>query len=417
MKKILLFLVVANLLCLSPAIAQSDGESFDHYTNIKGGLFLVVKDRKYGAINKKGNVVISPKYDGLGWFIDGVSVFKMSNESTDTYAYGVVNDKGVEIVPKGKYGAIGTFKNGLAKVYSSSDDDDASKVGYINNKGVLVIPMTFDHQCLYCADFNKLGVASLGKNIDSETVKFGVINKAGKTVIRFEYDYISIGTGEYDAIWAKKDGKQYLFSSSGKLLTSLSEQFDHVFSFSQSGNALVRKDDKYGSLNVKGDIVVPVVYDDAETWSESDTLAYIKDKKGYLIDITNNKSILKDVPCDGVNGFGDSFASFARETKDGMVYALVDRSGTFIFPFVAKSFDPFIYDEYSMYMNGLPRVSEDRFGVTVNGKMGLIDAKGKEIAKPIFDWVGNFESGVALAKKDGKFMIIDLSGSCVLICP
>ncbi|OOX98570.1 hypothetical protein BOP98_03125, partial [Campylobacter coli] len=52
--------------------------------------------------------------------------------------------------------------------------------------------------------------------------------------------------------------------------------------------------------------------------------------------------------------------------------------------------------------------------VELNRKWGFIDKSGKIIAKPEFDYVGDFKKGLALVELNGKWGFIDKSGKIVI---
>lgn len=54
------------------------------------------------------------------------------------------------------------------------------------------------------------------------------------------------------------------------------------------------------------------------------------------------------------------------------------------------------------------------FPVTINGKLGYVDRRGKEIIHPIYDGANSFSEGIAWVKSGGKWGIIDASGKYVL---
>ena len=63
----------------------------------------------YSFINKKGKVVIKPKYDDVGDFSEGLAIVEKSNK------WGFINKKGKEIV-KPKYDKVVFFSEGLARL-------------------------------------------------------------------------------------------------------------------------------------------------------------------------------------------------------------------------------------------------------------------------------------------------------------
>ena len=81
-------------------------------------------------------------------------------------------------------------------------------------------------------------------------------------------------------------------------------------------------------------------------------------------------------------------------------YGLLDEKGE-------QEILPPQFDYIMDFEDGLARVEND-------GKYGLIDENGSIIAEPQFDSIWDFEGGFAQVEKDGKFGLIDCSGNLVV---
>lgn len=67
------------------------------------------KNDKWGFIDNKGNVIISPKFDKVGGFSDGVAAFKENNK------WGYINMIGEQVISP-QFDGAGMFSNGKATV-------------------------------------------------------------------------------------------------------------------------------------------------------------------------------------------------------------------------------------------------------------------------------------------------------------
>jgi len=92
---------------------------------------IQAKNKKWGAYDEKGNLVIEPQFDDLWHFYEGVANFSLSGK------YGYVNKKG-EIVIDPKFDYASQFNNGLAYV------ELEGKAGFIDKNGKVVIPIIYE---------------------------------------------------------------------------------------------------------------------------------------------------------------------------------------------------------------------------------------------------------------------------------
>lgn len=59
-------------------------------------------------------------------------------------------------------------------------------------------------------------------------------------------------------------------------------------------------------------------------------------------------------------------------------------------------------------------ISQQRYPVKIDGKWGLIDAKGTVIVQPVYDVVGDYDDQYAVVQKDGKTGLIDKTGKMII---
>ncbi len=118
----------------------------------------------------------------------------------------------------------------------------------------------------------------------------------------------------------------------------------------------VRKDGKYGFINLQGEELVPPIYDGTE---------YLQDGMG---------SVRKD------NGVG-----------------FVDKTGKLIVPIVYDRMYPGWY-------------SEGVFIVEKAGKSGFVDTTGKELSDFVYDAAGSFVEGLCPVFRDGKMGFVNTKG-------
>lgn len=125
-------------------------------------------------IDTKGNTVFQTSYEGYGYtvgssFNEGLAVI-CTGALEEGAKYGYINTKN-KIVISPKFENAGDFSEGIAPVCI------ADKWGYINEKGEIVIPLIYD----YAQTFSE-GIAAVNKN-----GKWGFIDKDNNFVITPQY--------------------------------------------------------------------------------------------------------------------------------------------------------------------------------------------------------------------------------------
>ena len=247
--------------------------------------------------------------------------------------------------------------------------------------------------------------------------------------------------------------------------------FDDVYSFSE-GMAIVVKDNKYGFIDQTGNVVVDLRYDYATDFSNGfaavstggfwdEYVGYVEGKWGF-IDTTGK--VVVPIIYDKVSNFSEGLAAVVGgidsiDNADGYL-SFVDTTGKVVIPpsytstmyensyfhndlavvtkgdfedpdifVIDKTGNPafdFKYDyaRLSGYSEGLLAVAVDGdWGIGGpyywarsynDGKYGFIDTNGNEIVAPVYDYVNDFQEGIATVFKDGRWGAIDENGNVVV---
>jgi hypothetical protein len=111
--------------------------------------------------------------------------------------------------------------------------------------------------------------------------KYGYIDRDGNIVIPLIYDK----PAEFfdDIAYVTKDGKHGTIDKDGKELIPII--YDHVgFRFIENeGLAMVRQGDRCGFVRTNGDVVIPIVYEDAECYFSNELVRVkLHGQWGYL---------------------------------------------------------------------------------------------------------------------------------------
>lgn len=315
------------------------------YTSINkdDDYYLVAEDGKYGYLDSLFNVVIPFQFDDASCFVDGIAVVKVGEK------YGIINEKGqfilaptyddigyvyeedpyVKINNSGKYGLID--KNGNVVLWPEYDDiyvlDDWIEVEMEDTYGAMnldlewIVPLNYrdvgrdsEYNVMWADDMDDIrhyfdmngneliygdgwkssisedGLITVSQgdgyslydaegryvryldyynvckffrglsNAEDEDYNCGFINEDGNIVIPFEFDNAG-HFSEDGLVSVYKDGKWAFMDEAGELITDFI--FDKVSDFSY-GRAAVCRDGKWGYINAKGEEVIPVRYDCAD---------------------------------------------------------------------------------------------------------------------------------------------------------
>ncbi len=165
-------------------------------------------------------------------------------------------------------------------------------------------------------------------------------------------------------------------------------EFDYIDWFNENNLAEVRKNEKYGFINEKREVVVPIIYDRVMGFSENRAVVKRNGKWG-LID-TDGNEIIEPV-YDLLWSFCEGNAVAGKDKK----YGYINKDGEISVPI--------IYDMADNFADGLARVMKD-------GKWGYVDTNGKEVIPVMYEKAGRFSNGRALVEADGKMFYIDKTG-------
>ncbi|RLD47286.1 MAG: hypothetical protein DRI86_00810 [Bacteroidetes bacterium] len=268
---------------------------YDHITNFRKGLATTfvgtTDDRgntiegKYGVIDISGKELIPAIYDRASY--------------TDGFAFVVNNNKfgllkGGDTIINFIYDGAKGYANGLILIYNNVDkntdeinpiyDDYGNEIierkyGFVDTLGNLVIPMIYDD----AIDLrNKLSIVK-------KNGYYGIINRAGETILDFSYDKIYIpeeGNGEYQ-MRTLKDGKYGCIEPDGKVI--LEPNYDRInLSYYDSGIIVVTNDEKMGCVNIKGELVIPLDFDYISVYNKNKFRVTI-DEKTYFVNSKGEK--------------------------------------------------------------------------------------------------------------------------------
>lgn len=142
-----------------------------------------------GYLDKIGKLVISLQgYKELRPFCEGLAPVSQDGEK-----WGYIDKTGKTVIPM-KYRMVGHFSEGLAPV----QDYDTDKWGFIDMNGEMIIAPKFDQAGIFEMFYTfqypmnygfSGGLAPVAMRNSDNKMQWGYIDKSGKAVINYKYDY------------------------------------------------------------------------------------------------------------------------------------------------------------------------------------------------------------------------------------
>jgi len=242
MKYLLLFIFSSFLL------TAQNHSGFDAEYQVKKGYAVVLKNKKYGIINRNKKIVTPIIYDRIDVHL--LKEFNYSVACKDNKC-GIINIRGEIIAPliyDYIHGTYWNFKNGYAVVTNGTDK---RKDGMINMKGEVILPVIYDAVGQYLRD---------GYTLIQQDKKQGIVNKKGHiTVPLGTYDWINEQTENKGLISVYKDKKKGTIRLDGKVIHE--PIYNNIDTDFETNFAVISKDEKYGIINKKRKIITPLIYD------------------------------------------------------------------------------------------------------------------------------------------------------------
>lgn len=329
-------------------------------TNFSEGLAGAEVNKKYGFINKKGDLVVAAKFDEIRNFSSGLAAVKIADK------WGYIDKNGKLVIPAQYLQEPASFSEDVAKV--TSED----KISFIDKTGKLLFTVTYpEAKSLVVNNFSE-GLAK----VRSDSEKTGFIDKTGKFVIQPQpYDIGDFASG---LAVINVNGKHGYIDKTGKIV--IAPQFDQAQPFAEGLAAVGMKDgisSNWGYIDPTGKIVIPLQFYSAQNFSEGlaqissfQTRGYI-DKIGNVI-ISANKLILPP----------GSYISELQSFSSGLALVRVDNKFGYIDKTGKWSIKPELPNAVS-FQDGMARVN-------VAGKWIKIVGYDSS-ANPIVDYT--FEGG------------------------
>lgn len=262
--------------------------------------------------------------------------------------------------------------------------------GFVPLKGKRVEPV-YDEIVFYTN-----GYAIVARQ-DEKTYKTleGVMNAAGKLLVPLEYEYINITS---ELIYVGKERKVGVFGLNGKVIFP-ANKYENIEYFPDVKIAVAHKESKeyndYGLVDANDKVILPfkfrnIYYADGIARTITHRIG-----DGHLHGMYNVKTKkLVDPKYDGMGKFVNGVSEIGYYSAEGNKHGLLDENGVEL---VEPIYETMFFDDAQQFAT-----------VTLNGKHGMIGARGRIIVPIIFDRFTEYQpqkdkDGLVVCEKDGKF--------------
>lgn len=343
-----------------------DAQSFSE------GLAAVKRNKKWGFINSKSELVIDCEYDEVRPFHENMACVKRFGGWGAIDTYGNVKISIIHGKCQGRFDdglcAFNTFphKYNYWEYYDKSEKKLRDVIPLIIetcsfSEGLVVVQRSDGNFYVLDRELNDIAKEyGLKWTTYSEgliaytnyTSGYGFLDKRGNTAIQPYYDDVSYFSE--GLCFVKKNGKWGVIDKKGNLVIQfIFDDFYYGYHFREN-LAAVKQNGKWGFVNRTGETVIPFIYDDF-------TLGY-----------------------SFVNGF-------ASVQLDGYWGAINNKGENVV---------PFVYEWECIFSNNLVAVKKC-------GKWGYVDIKGDVVIPFIYDTAETFENEMACVSLNGKFGYIN----------
>lgn len=355
MKKKLKFITFQLILLLFASFiscSSNPNKSPDTSSLKKGTLVAPVKlEGKWGLMTNSGEWVIKPTSDftDIKDFHEGLALACYKGEE-----WGYISPYGEWVIePKFKFSGYepsssANFKEGYALLQETDRD-----YGYIDKSGEYIIKPQF----VSASPFNEGVAAFLCRNYDS-TYEF--INPKGEVLLKIEDENV----------------------------------YEIVSDFSEDLLAKENDKGKMGFINIKGEWIIPPIYQITYPFKEG--LAYVETKNGNGFINKNGEKVI-DLKYNTSIEFNEGYA-FVISTENNK-RGVIDKDGNLVIPFK--------YDKLGDFHEGI-------LSYKSGGKWGYFDTTGTKITQPKFEYVSNFVNGLAPVYLNDKWGVIDKKGDLII---
>lgn len=352
----------------------------------------VEMNEKIGFVDREGNLKIPFYFDAINPFSkQGYAAVEIDEK------WGIIDTNGkflfepqFEVIEDNAFIFDFMFEEGFEEISKLARAKQNGKWGYISMDKKIKIDFQFD----YAQEFKGLNA------IVYKGEKQGIINQNGRYLVEPKYDMVLVlDKNPQGFSYAVKDNDKLEFlddTQTSRAIIDNSAAFN-LFDISQNlkwDKFLIRKNEKFGVVNLKGKEILPAKYQEINIF-ENSTLVR-EDNEYHLLNKNNDK-----IFSNGENQLyfeGDRAVAQANSK-----YGMINQDGKWV-----------IKPEYDFLEN----FKNNRAAFIKNDKLGFLDENGNEVIKAKFDnliYLSQFyDENYAIVSVNLKQGIIDKNGTWIV---
>jgi WG containing repeat len=408
---------------------------------------LFEQNGKVGIKNDRGQVVIPPAFEALGWSDGSFSVIGETTGYRVQNHWGLINLK-KEFITPAEFEEL-VYQGGEFVVARKQLNPASTKSGCINLRGEIILPFVYD-------GIKVNGLRAIVFNLVGSRFSYGLTNMKNEVLIPLLYkDIQSLGTLRYAV--ENREGKIALFSESGTVVSDFT--IDSLSTF-YKGYSIIHEHGLQGLIDREGVMKVPARYQSIKIEEDGRVLGKLPGEWIYLdgqnrvltriladdlLPVSNKRTIIKSG-----NKFGlvddlhqpllpTEWDSLSELEDDLFLAKRSDRWG--VIRSTSELQVPVVYDTLQFYEGGYRAFLKtsgclllDRSGTVKTAKAyrsiqefdsstwkvrngiywGLLDQEGNEVVHCVFDSIGDRTSNLVAVKFKGLYGIIDLQGNWII---
>ena len=347
------------------AVEEFPKENFHYVGPLQENKRVVFRDKNYYILdeNRKEILRFPEEYTEVRLYKENIIVKK------DKY-YGLLDLHGQEIFPI-EYDSILHIRDDIFMLE--------------RNKKVALRDMK---KFLTDFEYDKILDANEGLFLALKDEKLGILGEKGQEIFFTDYSYLS-KFQEERAVIKIGDRKYSYVDKNGKKVGD--REYDYVSAYN-NGVAVVGKDGKKGIIDKEDNIVIPLEYDSLEIFSES---IFVGEKDGKLIFVDrSNKIIELEESVEQVGKIKEGVAPIRVKDR----YGFIDEKARIVIPI--------IYEEVGEFENGVAIAKDSK-----TGKYGVINKENKFVIPPKYLYfTGRIAEYFVVGDETGKEKIINLNG-------